>query len=76
MDLYDRATATEEIYRAQALEAQRLRAVRGVSARHCQAPDCGIAIPAARRRALPGVQLCIDCQAATERKSRDRWILK
>lgn len=32
------------------------------SAKWCAAPGCGQRIPDARRRAVPGVQLCIECQ--------------
>lgn len=31
---------------------------------------CGDSIPEKRRKALPGVTLCIDCKAENERKSR------
>ncbi len=30
---------------------------------HCEAP-----IPKARRKAIPGVRLCVDCQAAAEKQ--------
>ncbi|MGD8368145.1 MAG: DksA/TraR family C4-type zinc finger protein [Desulfobacterales bacterium] len=30
---------------------------------HCEAP-----IPEARRKAIPGVRLCVDCQAAAEKQ--------
>lgn len=32
------------------------------SAEWCTEPGCGQHIPDARRKAVPGVQLCIDCQ--------------
>ena len=35
---------------------------RGVSLKHCE--ECGADIPEARRKALPGVRLCITCQEA------------
>ncbi|MFP4044604.1 MAG: DksA/TraR family C4-type zinc finger protein [Rhodosalinus sp.] len=44
-------------------ELARLKARRGPegeSLTHCA--DCEEPIPAARRRAIPGVKLCIDCQ--------------
>lgn len=59
-----------------ALEAQRRRAAgtncsegdwRVISAAECEAPGCAEPIPDARRQALPGVQLCIDCAARLER---------
>ena len=34
---------------------------RGESLTHCE--ECGCEIPAARREAIPGVRLCIGCQA-------------
>lgn len=33
---------------------------RGESRRDCE--ECGVAIPEARRKALPGVRLCVPCQ--------------
>lgn len=37
---------------------------RGESLTHCE--ECDSAIPEARRKAIPGVHLCIDCQAEME----------
>ena len=37
----------------------------GESLSHCA--ECGAAIPEARRRALPGVRLCVGCQAERDR---------
>ena len=37
-----------------------LAAPRGESLAHCA--ECGEAIPKARRKAMPGVKLCIECQ--------------
>lgn len=39
-----------------------------VSAEWCEA--CGAEIPEARRKAVPGVQTCIDCARETERLQR------
>jgi len=36
----------------------------GESLTHCE--ECGAEIPAARRRALPGVRLCVNCQTGLE----------
>ena len=36
----------------------------GESATECA--DCGDAIPEARRRAVPGCQLCVECQGLQE----------
>lgn len=35
------------------------------SAKRCE--DCGERIPKARREALPGVKLCVDCQEFNEK---------
>lgn len=37
------------------------------SAKWCAAPGCGERIPDARRKAVPGVQLCLACQGHFER---------
>lgn len=37
----------------------------GESATECE--GCGIDIPEARRQAVPGCQLCVDCQGLRER---------
>ena len=39
-----------------------------VSASRCI--DCDEPIPEARRRAVPGVQLCLECQSAQDRRWR------
>lgn len=39
------------------------------SAEECE--DCGKAIPLARRKALPGVQLCVNCAASAERQRNE-----
>ena len=36
----------------------------GESSRFCE--ECGLAIPEARREAVPGVQLCVTCQSIIE----------
>ena len=48
---------------------QRARAAlnRGESATECD--ECGEPIPEARRRALPGVRLCIGCQSEAEKSA-------
>lgn len=45
----------------------RSRLPRGTSRRHCE--ECGSAIPEARRRAVPGVRLCVACQEAADKAS-------
>lgn len=37
---------------------------RGASLENCE--ECGATIPAARRKAVPGVRLCIGCQAGSD----------
>ena len=49
-----------------AVQRARSRLARGESFRHCEA--CGAAIPEARRQAVPGVRLCIECQAERDRQ--------
>lgn len=58
-------TTREAIARAQA----RNRAARAVeSATHCA--ECDEPIPEARRQAVPGVQLCVDCQSGRDQARR------
>ncbi|MEH6826272.1 MAG: DksA/TraR family C4-type zinc finger protein [Motiliproteus sp.] len=40
---------------------------RGESLSHCA--ECDNRIPAARRQAIPGVRLCVSCQAALDTKA-------
>jgi phage/conjugal plasmid C-4 type zinc finger TraR family protein len=47
-----------------AVERARSRLPRGAGRERCE--DCDAPIPAARRAALPGVRLCVDCQAARD----------
>jgi phage/conjugal plasmid C-4 type zinc finger TraR family protein len=76
-DEFDRAAERELQLRDDAIRDQRLRAGlgdatawRALSAYHCLTDGCGVAIPEARRRALPGVQTCVDCQQQLERGGR------
>lgn len=39
-----------------------------LSATTCE--DCDEAIPLARRKALPGVQICVSCQSIVESRTR------
>lgn len=48
------ATVNDAVARA------RSRMRRGAGLTHCE--DCDAAIPAARRKAVPGVRLCVACQ--------------
>jgi phage/conjugal plasmid C-4 type zinc finger TraR family protein len=49
-----------------AVERARSRLPRGESAKVCR--ECDAAIPDARRKAIPGVQLCIACQEDADRQ--------
>ena len=39
----------------------------GESLKHCE--ECGVAIPEARREAVPGVRLCVMCQEARDQEA-------
>jgi len=72
MDQFDRATQLEEAARAIALAKVLARTQgAGESLHHCI--DCGVDIPEARRRAVPGCQRCVDCQAEVERSAVGRF---
>lgn len=66
-DDVDRAQAREEEFRQDALaeRARRTQPAAGDSALCCV--QCGQEIPDGRRQAVPGVQLCIECQRDEER---------
>lgn len=49
-----------------AVKLARSRLPEGESATHCD--ECDTAIPEARRRAIPGVRLCISCQSELEKE--------
>jgi len=49
-----------------AVQRARQRLPRGESPEHCE--ECGETIPLARREAIPGVRLCLDCQEADDRQ--------
>ena len=49
-----------------AVEQARRRLPGGESRTHCEA--CDEPIPEARRKAIPGVRLCVDCQAELEKQ--------
>ncbi|MGC4029629.1 MAG: DksA/TraR family C4-type zinc finger protein [Steroidobacteraceae bacterium] len=48
-----------------AIERAKSQLPQGESLQHCA--ECGEPIPEARRAAMPGVRLCIACQAAADR---------
>ena len=63
----------EQIDASIADELKRLEARRrhsGISLTHCA--ECEETIPEARRKAIPGVKLCIDCQNERDAKPRLR----
>lgn len=69
-DIFDRATECEEQQREAALRAQARRAgLAGKTWRDSadECAVCGEGIPLRRRRAVPGVRTCVDCQADLER---------
>jgi phage/conjugal plasmid C-4 type zinc finger TraR family protein len=47
-----------------AVQRARSRLPRGESLKNCR--ECGAAIPAARRKAIPGVRLCVACQSESD----------
>lgn len=72
-DIWDRAQAAELRDREQALarHAADHPAVdpaqwRKRSSKWCKGPACGERIPDERRRAVPGVEFCVECQALKE----------
>jgi phage/conjugal plasmid C-4 type zinc finger TraR family protein len=50
-----------------AVKLARSRLSDGESLSHCE--QCEIAIPEARRKAIPGVRLCVACQAEHEKRA-------
>jgi phage/conjugal plasmid C-4 type zinc finger TraR family protein len=70
-DFFDRAAEREEQLRTDALAEQARRAGLEGKTISDSATECSICdspIPEARRRALPGVQTCVECQADLERE--------
>ena len=59
-----------EISTQEAIERARRRAPAGESRETCA--DCDEPIPEARRLAVPGVRLCLDCQQASDQTWRRR----
>jgi phage/conjugal plasmid C-4 type zinc finger TraR family protein len=49
-----------------AVQLARSRIPEGESLTHCE--ECEVAIPEARRKALPGVRYCVRCQSELEKK--------
>lgn len=63
-DIIDDAQDMERMAREANIASVRACLPSGHGRETCR--ECGIAIPLARREALPGVELCIRCQAAKE----------
>jgi phage/conjugal plasmid C-4 type zinc finger TraR family protein len=49
-----------------AVKRARSRMAEGESLTHCE--ECETAIPTARRKAIPGVRLCVTCQSDDDKK--------
>ncbi|WP_278877882.1 DksA/TraR family C4-type zinc finger protein, partial [Paracoccus yeei] len=57
-----------EVSTQEAIERMRLRAVgRGLRESATECDECGEPIPEARRQAIPGVRLCVECQSGRDR---------
>jgi phage/conjugal plasmid C-4 type zinc finger TraR family protein len=52
-----------------AVQRVRSQLPRGESLHECE--ECGEAIPEARRKAVPGVRLCVGCQEASDEEQAD-----
>lgn len=50
-----------------AIERARQQLAQGPGLTHCA--GCGAAIPEARRAAIPGVRLCVNCQAEADKEA-------
>lgn len=69
VDVVDLATAEIAAFNSSALaecRKKRLRALRS----HRKCAICSAPIPPERRKAVPGVRLCVDCQEEAERGNR------
>ncbi|MDD9304375.1 MAG: TraR/DksA C4-type zinc finger protein [Desulfobacter sp.] len=64
MDILDRAQNIEAHHRALAIASARAAIAAGPGQEHCQ--NCEEPISLARRRAVPGCRLCINCQKELE----------
>ena len=65
-DVTDRATGLEEADRIGGVAMVRER-LQGQGAEECE--ECGIEIPAARRKAYPSAVCCVECQSIRERRA-------
>jgi len=55
-----------------AVRRARTKLAQGPSREDCE--ECGTTIPQARRRAVPGVRYCIECQAEMDAEDRSAGI--
>jgi phage/conjugal plasmid C-4 type zinc finger TraR family protein len=69
-DWIDNAVEQEQADLERSLHEVTARLPRGESAKWCEGAGCGERIPDARRKAVPGVKLCIQCQGRHDQKSR------
>jgi phage/conjugal plasmid C-4 type zinc finger TraR family protein len=61
-DVQDQIKGTVE----DAIQLARSQLSDGESLKHCE--ECEAMIPEARRKAIPGVRLCVECQSEMEKK--------
>ncbi|MBT4289210.1 MAG: DksA/TraR family C4-type zinc finger protein [Deltaproteobacteria bacterium] len=52
----------------EAIQLAKSRLPKGESLTHCE--ECEVAIPEMRRKAIPGVRLCIECQSEVEKEQK------
>lgn len=65
-DVTDRATGLEEADRIGGVALVQAR-LQGQGAEECE--ECGIEIPAARRKAYPSAVCCVECQSIREARA-------
>ncbi|HGT4384672.1 TPA: TraR/DksA C4-type zinc finger protein [Neisseria meningitidis] len=67
-DIIDQACALEERMRDYWLARHQEQAADAPSAQECE--ECGEIIPEARRLAVPGCRLCIECRREEEQRQK------
>jgi len=70
MDECDFASRNTEFLLKQAIKYQLEKATDTKERSRCTCIDCGVAIPAARQKAVPGCRRCIACQTKFEKEGR------
>ncbi len=53
---------------ASGVQLAKSRLPNGESLTHCE--ECGVGIPEARRKAMPGVRYCVRCQSELEKRQK------